>query len=255
MANRPRLRRAWPIIASLAILWLASCEPPVTTLVPASPEVPLAPTASLESIAAATAPATAATTAAATATLVPVASATAQEQPLAIAPLVVGEVGRFELLELDIQTDIVPANPFDTEELNIRVEFTSPSGKTVDVGTFWYQAYDAADRIPMGEPGWKARFTPTETGEWTAVARIPSRGLESAAVSFRAVESDQPGFVRVHPSNPRYFAFDDGSFFFPIGLNIAWWSGAGNALTDYRKWMNLFASNGGNTIRVWMAEW
>ena len=79
--------------------------------------------------------------------------------------------------------------------------------------------------------------------------------MDSGAVGFRVIESDNPGFVRVHPFNPRYFAFDDGSFFFPIGLNIGWWSGAGDGLTDYKKWRAPFAANGGNTVRVWMAEW
>jgi hypothetical protein len=79
--------------------------------------------------------------------------------------------------------------------------------------------------------------------------------LQSAPISFRVLPSDDPGFVRVHPENPRYLALDNGDFFFPIGLNMAWWSGAGDALTDYKKWMDPFAANGGNTIRVWMAEW
>lgn len=165
------------------------------------------------------------------------------------------EVGRFELVELEIQTDIVPRNPFDPDELDIRVEFTAPSGKTVEVGAFWYQQYEAIQGRANGEPGWRARFTPAETGKWSAVARIPKCELESASVSFRVVESDRHGFVRMHPSNPRYFSFDDGSFFFPIGMNIAWWSGAGNALTDYKRWTDLFTANGGNAIRVWMAEW
>jgi hypothetical protein len=209
-------------------------------------------TASLVPIASATTPGTA--------TQFPIISVTVPETtasleaPLAIVSPILGEIGRYELVELDIQTDIVAANPFDPEELDIRVEFTSPSGKTVEIGAFWYQEYYTSGGR-KDNLGWKARFTPTEIGKWSVVARIPSRMLESAAISFRVVESDQPGFVRIHPTNPRYFAFDDGSFFFPLGLNIAWWSGAGDALSDYKKWMDPFAANGGNTMRVWMAEW
>jgi hypothetical protein len=36
---------------------------------------------------------------------------------------------------------------------------------------------------------------------------------------------------------------------------MGWWSGAGDALTDYDKWLTPFAANEGNTIRVWMASW
>jgi hypothetical protein len=67
--------------------------------------------------------------------------------------------------------------------------------------------------------------------------------------------STNPGFIRVHPRNPRYLAFDDGDFFFPIGVNMGWWTQSGTALGDYARWMDDFAANGGDTIRVWMAEW
>src|SRR3972149_3304236 len=78
-------------------------------------------------------------------------------------------------------------------------------------------------------------FPPSEIGTWTAVARIPARGLETGPVAFQVRASENPGFVRVHPQNPRYLAFDDGTFFFPIGANMGWWSGAGTALGDYYK--------------------
>ncbi len=232
-ANGPSLRGAWLVLTAFVMLGLASCEPAGATLAPSSPE------------------------AMPTSTLVPVASATATGPagPLAIVPPMVDEIDRFGLLELEIQTDIVADNPFDPEELDIRVEFTSESGTAVEIGAFWYQAFDSAGLRRVGEPGWRARFTPTETGDWTAVARIPALGLLSAPVTFRVVPSDNPGFVRVHPTNPRYLAFDNGDFFFPIGLNMGWWTRTGNALTDYRRWMYPFAANGGNAIRVWMAEW
>ena len=174
---------------------------------------------------------------------------------LAIVPLTSEEVARFDLLELEIQTDIEVANPFDPDELDIRVEFTSPTGNKSEIGAFWYRAYRPPGVLGQGEPSWKARFTPTEIGAWTAVARIPARGLESEPVGFRVTPSDNPGFVRINPDDPRYLAFDDGSFFFPIGVNMGWWTGAGDALTDYSRWITPFAANGGNAIRVWMAEW
>ncbi len=238
MIKDPRPARGW-FLGLAAILWLATCRLPTVIGGSSPPEMVLTPIA----------------------TLVPIPSATARETvvgpagTLAIAPPESEELALYDLLELDLQTDIPTSNPFDPDELEIRVKFTSPSGKEVDVGAFWYQAFDPKGWKRVGEPGWKARFTPTEMGAWTAVARIPSRGLESAAVHLRVTRSANHGFVRVHPANPRYFAFDDGSFFFPIGLNMGWWSGAGDALTDYKKWLTPFAANGGNTIRVWMASW
>jgi hypothetical protein len=227
------------LIASIVMVGLASCSPPVTNPSPTSPGSALTPKA----------------------TLIPIASATGRETeivptgPLTIVPVTTEGVKLYELVELEIQSEVSPTNPFDPDEFDIQVRFTSATGATVEVGAFWYQDFESIGHKPIGEPGWRVRFTPTEGGDWTAVAYISDLGLESAPVNFHIQPSDGPGFVRIHPQNPRYFAFDNGDFFFPIGLNMAWWSGAGTAQGDYKKWMDLFAANGGNAIRVWMAEW
>ena len=164
---------------------------------------------------------------------------------LRIAPLEPGVVGRYELVELTLETDLVPANPFDPDELDLRVVFISPSAADYEIGAFWYRAYSPPGIVGRGEPSWRARFTPTESGVWTAVARIPAQGLESAAIRFEVTDSDRHGFVRIHTDNPRYLAFDDGTFFYPIGLNMAWWTGAGTMHEDYGRWMTSFAGSGG----------
>jgi hypothetical protein len=99
------------------------------------------------------------------------------------------------------------------------------------------------------------RFTPVETGEWLAAAYAPALGFHSTLVSFNVTPSDVPGFIRVHPTNPRYLAFDNSNFLFPIGLNMGWWGGSADAVNVYGRWLDRFTSNGGNTIRVWMAAW
>jgi hypothetical protein len=174
--------------------------------------------------------------------------------PLEIISTIPESANLYKLVELTIKSEYVPINPFDPGEFEISVEFSGPSGQAVDAGAFWFQDYYAAGGR-KGEAGWRVRFTPTEAGEWTAIARVPSREWESQPVRFNVAASNEHGFVRINANNLRYFAFDDGSFFFPIGLNMAWWSGAGNALTDYTRWLDPFSANGGNTIRVWMADW
>jgi hypothetical protein len=232
----PRPARWWFSAGLAAIVWLASCQ---WLGVGPNPEPALTPIV----------------------TLVPIPSATARETvngpagTLAIVPPESEEIGIYHRLE-PRSFGYRPCNPFDPDELEIRVEFTAPSGKRSEIGAFWYREFrPPAAVLANGPPSWRARFTPTEVGSWTAVARIPARGLETEPVTFQVTTSANPGFIRVHPQNPRYVAFDDGTFFYPIGLNMGWWSGAGTALGDYNKWMTLFASNGGNTIRVWMVDW
>jgi hypothetical protein len=164
-------------------------------------------------------------------------------------------VDRFGLLELNLKTDIPFTNPYSAKEIDLKVLFTAPSGKRWVVGAFWYQDFDAQTRQPSGKPGWKARFTPAETGQWTAMAIAPTLNLESKPYRFDVVSSKRAGFVRINPSNSHYLATDDGNFFFPIGVNMAWWEEGKDPLAQYRQWLLEFTKNGGNTIRVWMAAW
>ena len=164
-------------------------------------------------------------------------------------------IERYGLLELDLQTDLPVSNPYDPGEIDLGIQFTSPAGKVLEAGAFWYQGYDQETRQAAGKPGWKARFTPSEIGLWKAVARAPAFGLYSQAITFKVIPSSQPGFIRIHPNNPHYLAYDNGDFFFPIGLNMAWCRGCSDPVDQYRQWMDHFSANGGNTIRLWMAAW
>ena len=99
------------------------------------------------------------------------------------------------------------------------------------------------------------RFTPDEPGDWRAVAYAPSEGTTSEPVSFKVIPSKQAGFIRTNPNDPHYLAFENGDFFFPIGVNMAWWGEEGDPLEQYGVWLDQFSANGGNTIRIWMAAW
>jgi hypothetical protein len=182
--------------------------------------------------------------------------ATQSDTPaLTISPPTSNNLERYGLLELDLQTSVQANNPYDPQEINIEVQFISPSGKKVEVGAFWFQDYDLQSRQPKGQPGWKVRFTPTEAGQWWAAADLVGTGLQSEAIRFQVNEADDPGFIRLNPDNSRYLAYDNGDFFFPIGLNMGWWGGSAEPVEQYSHWLNLFAANGGNTMRVWMAAW
>jgi hypothetical protein len=159
----------------------------------------------------------------------------------------------YELQEMAIDTDGRVLNPFDPAQMEIKVFFTSPSGERIVVPAFWFQDYDPDTARPRGEPGWRVRFTPGQPGEWTARAGLADSSLMSNTLVF-SVKADHSahGFVRVNQENPRYLGFDDGSSYFPIGLNMAW--STNHVLEDYQRWLNLLSQNGGNYIRVWMAS-
>lgn len=162
-------------------------------------------------------------------------------------------------IELAVETDGVFANPFDPQEVDLRVRFSGPDLRQVLVPAFWFQDYDPATLEKLGEPGWRVRFTPPLAGAWQAQAELA--GLSSDLLPL-AVVDPQPaaggfnGFIRIHPHNPRYLALENGAgfeTFIPLGINMGW--GGDDPIADYTRWLDALSAAGGNTIRVWMASW
>lgn len=162
-------------------------------------------------------------------------------------------IAQYARLELQLETTITVENPYDPAQIDLLVHFTAPDGQVLTVPAFWMQPYDLTTQQPVGEAGWRVRFTPSLAGTWQAQAELVGAQAMSEAIAFTVTPAAAPGFIRIHPDNPRYFAFDDGSFYFPNGLNIGW---AGeDVLGDYERWLDSLSAHDGNLIRVWMASW
>lgn len=172
---------------------------------------------------------------------------------LRLSLLTEGTPTQFAPLEFSIEGVPTISNPFAIEEVDLQITFAGPDGITATVGGFWYQDYATNGEQTQGEAGCRARFTPIVGGEWHSTATLQPPGLASNELTIQATESSAPGFVRLDPDNPRYFAYDDGSRFLPIGVNMGWWSD--DPIENYTRWLDHFAAIGGNTIRVWMANW
>lgn len=143
-------------------------------------------------------------------------------------------VPRYEVFELTFHHDRRYDNPFF--DVSIDASFTSPSGTTVTVGGFHYGSSEPPEILVTKDANgrrhvdyrftkqdvWKARFAPWETGEWTYTALFRSvHGEKSRSEgSFRCIvgRMPNPGFVRRSRTNPFRWVFDDGSPFFPVGL-------------------------------------
>ncbi len=160
----------------------------------------------------------------------------------------------YQPIEFAITTDGVFSNPYDPREVNLQARLTPPGGTPFLIPAFWYQDFDPQTQLPRGEPGWRVRFTATEAGEWTVQAVLEQPALESVPVKIRVADDPSArGFIRIHPENSNYFAYDNGETFFPVGINMGW--GGEHPLADYERWLDRLAGNGGNIIRVWMASW
>lgn len=134
------------------------------------------------------------------------------------------KVPLYEVFEITFQHENDYADPF--LDVTIDVTLTSPSHKDIHVGGFYYGGSSDNHAEAGGRDLWKARFAPSETGAWTyRFAFRNARGQQASGHgSFTCVKGrrPKPGFVRQHPSNPFRFVFDDGSPYFPIGLQDCW---------------------------------
>ncbi len=144
----------------------------------------------------------------------------------------------YQVFELTFYHQGEYENP--TWDVTIEVQFTSPTGKKYVVCGFFYGSTkpqkpiirkdsDSSGRTretanwPCAPADlWKARYAPSELGQWRFDYLFRNKKAQTARGSgrFRVVSGrvHQKGWVRINPKNPYRFIFEDGSPYFPIGF-------------------------------------
>ncbi len=153
---------------------------------------------------------------------------------------------QYETLELEVDFEGTYGNYFDPGQVDIRASFLSPEGNRFTAYGF-LEAYEGA----VSDMRWLVRFTPTEVGRWEYNVLVKTRRGEqlSATEAFDCTESSgRRGFVRRSKRDGRYFEFDNGDFFYPIGQNVCW-------ATNYEPFFKKMVANGENFARIWMCPW
>jgi hypothetical protein len=143
-------------------------------------------------------------------------------------------VPRWDCFELAFKHAGAYADPFF--DVAIDLALTSPSGRRVPVGGFFYGCDErpeaalapsdghglpkVAYKFPKADT-WKARFAPDEPGRWTYewTFRNASGGEARGRGEFTCIVGRRPlpGFVRQDPASPMRWVMDDGTAYFPIG--------------------------------------
>jgi len=153
-----------------------------------------------------------------------------------------------------------PANP-NYKGISVDGLFLPPNetdwNKAYRQPAFYFKGYDEATKVswdgtnhqwkyPTGNNSWKIRFSPNTTGTWKYKINVTdsSGTSQSAENSFSVTTSANHGFIRVSPTDPRYFQFDDGTLFFPQGFEGS---------TDDSD-ISLYGRNGINLIRSWQSS-
>jgi hypothetical protein len=134
------------------------------------------------------------------------------------------------------------------EALDMSAEFISPDDDTFRIGGFYFNT---------GQ--WKFRFTPVVEGTWNYNVRIAHNSDEfTESGQFTCTAGTRPGFIKVCPENPYRFVYEDGSPFYPYGLQscvgnqlpMSWNLDMSQRVTG-EQYIQAFANNG---MTVWRAS-
>jgi hypothetical protein len=161
------------------------------------------------------------------------------------------ELPAYDTLELSVDLGAVYLDPYDADEIALAARVRRPDGQQQLVPGFFYSG-DVTGHAPVRDGTWRIRLTPDQPGEWSYQIVARNRWSEAVAGPYQlqTTASAHPGFVRVDPAHPHYFAFDSGAFYYPIGQNFGWGS-----TEEYQRIVPRMAASGQNWMRVWMANW
>ncbi len=161
-------------------------------------------------------------------------------------------------VEIDPETYV---NPFDVSDIELVGVFQSLSGEELVIPGFWMQPQrdecqipcEVENLLPDGDPMWQVRFTPQEIGVWAYSLQVRDNGelISEEEGQFEVAASDGRGFIRLG-ANQRYFQYQNGQPYFPIGHNLKWsWEGGGG-LRAYQQWLRDLSAAGGNFARLFV---
>jgi hypothetical protein len=141
--------------------------------------------------------------------------------------------------QIELSLDAPDGNPFF--DVDLHFIFTLPNGNEVK-----------AEGFHRGGNVWAGRAYCVQTGpwQWRSVANRPA--LDGQHGTFEVKPSELPGKLRIHPDDPRQFAFDNGEWFLHLGDT------AYRFVTDteplWRQYLDEAARVGFNKIRTWFCR-
>ena len=142
-------------------------------------------------------------------------------------------IGKWEVYEINLTTTNTYLNPY--KDVILSATFNGPNEKEITIEGFWY-----------GCNTWKVRFAPTEVGRWTYTIISNDDQLNGKTGTIEAISSDKKGFIKVNPTNPHSFMYDDGTPFFWMGDTL--WDDPG--YTRFKDYIDLISSYNYNSYHT-----
>lgn len=166
-------------------------------------------------------------------------------------------------------------NAFDPAEIAVDCEWIAPNGEKSVFPAFFTQEIKLEYRLTrertfaVGSPYWECRYLPRQSGQhrFRIVARDATDSTVSPWQTVAVAHAPFSGLVRVSRRNPAFFEYEDGTPFFPVGLNIHTNTDyraetrlkltplADRGLKDFEDYFAQCSAAGINCIEIWMASW
>ncbi len=138
-----------------------------------------------------------------------------------------------------LRADRVDGNPFFDVELS--VAFTLPDGSKAEAEGFY-----------AGDNRWIIRAYCSQVGRWRWQTTSNVSSLNAKEGVFDVKESSLPGKLRIHPDDPRQFAYDDGRWFLHLGDTAYRYVIDTEPL--WKQYIDEAAEVGFTKVRTWFAR-
>ncbi|MBX9850663.1 MAG: glycoside hydrolase family 5 protein, partial [Cytophagaceae bacterium] len=153
-------------------------------------------------------------------------------------------------------------NPFDPAIAQVDAQITLPNATVITVPCFYYYPANYTVSSPTwwdatenpGAATWMLRYAPTMLGNHTVRIRvIDANGtLNSGNTNINVIAGTKKGFVRLNPAKDQFAKFDNGTAYYPIGVNLAW--NDGRLMGNYNPYLANLGTNKATWIRYWLTD-
>jgi len=166
------------------------------------------------------------------------------------------EIERYGLLEVSCWIKTEVTDVFNYDKFWLRALLKSPSGHVDTIDGFHFQDYrisPLSQPVKSGQPFWKVRFSPYETGVWSfhVVITDTTGSVTSGGLSFNCSPSGNVGY---HSFDGNYLINGTGEVFLPVGENLAWDTAVG-FFGSYKGWADSLRENHCNVVKIIMTPW
>ncbi|MEN9611406.1 MAG: hypothetical protein RLZZ628_2220 [Bacteroidota bacterium] len=149
------------------------------------------------------------------------------------------------------------SNPYNPTEITVDAIVNLPDGTTATVPCFYYVPSTISGNSAtqnVAQATWMLRYAPAKVGNYTFKIKVQdaSGTFYSTNVSITVTSGTKKGFVRLHPTNKQFMKFDNGTPYYPVGMNLCW--NDGNLLDFYKPYIDSLAANGASWTRYWMTD-